>query len=308
MNNILLESGTNEVEILEYIIDGQEYGINVLKVQQIIETDKVSITKTPNSENTIGVVLHQGESIPILNINDCLGDSNSKTSDLKKLIIITEFNLQINGIIVDSVNKIHRISWDSIKRTSLNNKKEDSIIVGVCHIDDRQLLLLDYESILSSNVNNINIEDDSPIMLSNRSDKTVLFADDSNLIRKTLGNCLNNMGYKNIKSFDNGKSLLDYFKNLVDESIQKNKKITDLVDIVLTDIEMPQLDGLTLCKEIKNITKDVPVIIISSLINSQMIEKCISVKANNYISKKDLQKIEVLLDQTLSLTKPIRNL
>tara|TARA_B100001059_G_C17769077_1_gene547326 strand:- start:398 stop:1324 length:927 start_codon:yes stop_codon:yes gene_type:complete len=307
MNNILLESGTNEVEILEYIIDGQEYGINVLKVQQIIETDKVSITKTPNSENTIGVVLHQGESIPILNINDCLGDSNSNTYELKKLIIITEFNLQINGMIVDSVNKIHRISWDSIKRTSLNNKKEDSIIVGVCHIDDRQLLLLDYESILSSNVNNINIEDKSPIMLSNRSDKTVLFADDSNLIRKTLSNCLNSMGYKNIKSFDNGKSLLDYFKNLVDESIQKNKKITDLVDIVLTDIEMPQLDGLTLCKEIKNITKDVPVIIISSLINSQMIEKCISVKANNYISKKDLQKIEVLLDQTLSLTKPIRN-
>lgn len=307
MNNILLESGTNEVEILEYIIDGQEYGINVLKVQQIIETDKVNITKTPNSENTIGVVLHQGESIPILNINHCLGDNNSKNKDLKKLIIITEFNLQINGIIVDSVNKIHRISWDCIKRTSLNNKKEDSIIVGVCHIDNRQLLLLDYESILSSNVNNINVENDSVVMMNNRSDKTVLFADDSNLIRKTLTNCLTNLGYKNIKSFDNGKSLLDHFKNLVDESVEKNKKITDLVDIILTDIEMPQLDGLTLCKKIKDITKDVPVVIISSLINPQMIDKCISVKANNYISKKDLQKIEVLLDQTLSLTKPIRN-
>jgi two-component system, chemotaxis family, chemotaxis protein CheV len=317
MGAILLESGTNEVEIFEYLLGRQGYGINVLKVQQILEYNDDIVTETPDSGNSvIGVVMHQNNSIPLLDMAKYLGKKESAPNAAKletdrRLIIVTEFNRQVNGILVDGVNKIHRISWDNIKSASITAKDDVSKLVGVCHIDNRQMMLLDYENIFSEVIGSSKLEWESAAehviqteeSKQERAKKHILVADDSALIRTQILKTLKSLGFTDVLIFDNGKSLLEAFEGLAQKASNQNCALTDLVDLVLTDIEMPRMDGLTLCKNIKAITMEVPVVVLSSLINRQMIEKCRSVHADNYLSKKEIPRLSEILDQVFKVAK-----
>ena len=311
MGAILLESGTNEVEIFEFLLGRQGYGINVLKVQQILEYSDDIVTETPDSGNSVvGVVMHQNGSIPLLDMAHYLGkkdrpDPKDHDGIDRRLIIVTEFNRQVNGILVDGVNKIHRISWDLIKSASVTAKQDLSKLVGVCHIENRQMMLLDYENIFSDVIGSSELEWETAadhVILAeeskaSRAKKHILVADDSALIRAQILKTLKALGFTDVLVFDNGKSLLEAFEHLAQKASAQNCALTDLVDLVLTDIEMPRMDGLTLCKSIKAISVEVPVVILSSLINRQMAQKCQSVNADNYLSKKDIPRLSELLDQ-----------
>ncbi len=312
MSNILLESGTNEVEIFEYTLRDQSYGMNVLKVQQILEYSPDIVEEIPKSENSVvGVVLHQNNSIPLLDMAMYLGKKSlfksEDSKDQRRFIVITEFNHQINGILVDGVNKIHRISWEQIKSTSVVGSESNSKIVGVCHIENQQMMLLDYENIFSECVGQSRIDWDSVELAEevteevkkDRSSRFIFVADDSTLIRTKIKQSLIALGYQKVRIFDNGKSLLDAFNQLKQTASDKNCSINELLDLVITDIEMPNMDGLTLCKNIKSISFDIPVIVLSSLINDQMIEKCRQVGADNYLSKKEIPSLSKVINEVL---------
>ncbi len=310
-SGILLESGNNEVEIFEYMINDQGYGINVLKVRQILVSDENNkVTSVPDTGNgVVGVVLYQGDSIPVLDIGAAIGKKTRQESEdySKRIMIMCEFNNNINAILVDGVKKIHRITWDDIKSASITSDDTQSTIVGVCHIEGNQVLLLDYEEIFSQSIGSARLDwkvDAEQIFrgkdeIKTREKRKILLADDSRLIRSKLLKVLNDLGYTNIDAFQDGKALLDAFQKNIDDASQKGQKISDVIDMVITDIEMPQMDGLTLCNQIKKVTKDLPVLVISSLINQQMKDNCASVQANSTLSKKEIHKLGDVLTSCL---------
>ncbi len=297
-DGILLETGTNEMELLVIIIDGQLFGINVAKVVSIQKHDEELVTKIPQSDsNIIGMLLYRKNTIPFINLANILGKKQSE-NDENDIVVVTEFNNTINSFKVHGVDRIHRISWT--KLTPLNSMiSNSSLIIGSVCIDSKDILVLDLEHILATLFPRLTLEkltDDTvqETKIIKRDKIKILFAEDSDLIRRGVVNALTTSGIKNIHSFSDGQIAYNYIKKNKDE-IAKDIEHT----IVITDIEMPEMDGLSLCKKIKtdSVLSDIHVIMFSSLINVQMIEKCKSIGADNYITKPEINKLIHILDQ-----------
>lgn len=289
-NSILLESGTNELEVFEFKVGQQGYGINVLKIKQILEHIPEDVISTPGTHaSVLGVLRFEGLSTPIIDMRTYL---EKKEGDYgPKVILMVEFNMVYTGLLVDGVNKIYRISWEDIQSVQLAARSDIEKVVGICHIENRQVVLLDYESILADVMGKpkVLVNPNEALLNAGQVEKFnslhLLIADDSALIRGHVEDVIKKLGYKSYEIFDNGKSLVEAFMHC--KTIGSSKEAI----IVITDIEMPQMDGLTACKKIKEISPNTKVIVMSSLINEQMIEKCRSVQADETISKKQLNNL-----------------
>lgn len=296
--NILLESGTNELEIVEFAIDGNLYGINVAKVREIIKyPDKV--THVPDSHPSFeGISNIRGRVIPIINLQRHLGTSGT-TDKANSYIIISEFNKSMVGFCVNSVARIHRLSWSQIESPNGLLSTEEGCVVAIVKFDDRMVLLLDFEKITADINPESGMRDDMNIDLNkqglDRSSKTVLIAEDSNYIMKIIVNKLKEAGYQ-ICTASDGQKAWDYLMSLVNAG--NFRTINDHVNIIISDIEMPQMDGLHLIKNIKSHDKlkHLPCVVFSSLINKEMSLKCKSVGADAEISKPELGSLVEFLD------------
>lgn len=303
--NILVETGTNEVELLEFFVGDQGYAVNVLKVKQIAKYDDSEITSAPGVHPSVaGVMIYQGESIPVVHLANYLGKKSGE-DDRYRVVIICEFNQTTNGFIVDNVNRIHRLSWEAMQPMQISQNAVESKFTSVCHIENRQVLVLDFESI-AAEIFNIRLyetsEEDVPSEENKgkRKDKLILMADDSALVRETLSDFLKSSGYNNVIVFDNGQSLFDEFKSLDQQNLE-NENTPGKVSLILTDIEMPILDGFTLCKKVKDMSSNTPVLILSSLVNEQIIEKGKAVSADECVSKNEVSKLLPLIDKMTGL-------
>jgi len=298
--NILLESGTNELEIVEFSIDGNLYGINVAKVREIIRyPDKV--IHVPDSHPSFeGIANIRGKVIPIINLQRHLGTStiSDKTN---AYIIISEFNRAMVGFCVNSVARIHRLSWNQIESPTGLLSTEEGCVVAIVKFDDRMVLLLDFEKITADINPESGMRADTGIDLNkeklglDRSLKTVLIAEDSNYIMKIMVNKLKEAGYQ-VRTASDGQKAWDYLTSLINAS--DFKTINDHINIIISDIEMPQMDGLHLIKNIKSHDKlkHLPCVVFSSLINKEMSLKCKSVGADAEISKPELGSLVEFLD------------
>jgi len=309
--DILLESGTNEVEIAEFRLGKQSFGINVAKIREFVPYHSESITKVPSSPpSMLGVFLLRGRTVPVVDLNAHLGRTEPLESD-RPVVLVTEFNSMINGFVIDSINMIHRLSWNDLNPLNPVLKKHTTRFIGTVNIKDTEILILDLEYIISEIFPNkmqkeINIDQyitANDLKKYNREDIHIVIAEDSKMIRKLIVDTVMKAGYKHIKTYDNGKDAFNYIESLHNKAINENTHITKYVNVVVTDIEMPKMDGLTFCKSIKHEMKcqDVIVIMFSSLINEQMINKCRTVGADGYITKPQVgdmvQLIETLLDK-----------
>lgn len=292
---ILLESGTNELEVVEFGIGSNKFGINVIKVKEIMIP--VPITKVPHShKNVEGIIELRGEVLPVVNVATALGFEQSTTPALDKFIV-TEFNKQKIVFHVHSVTKIHRISWDKIEKPSNIYQGLQSHITGVIKINGDMLLLLDFEKMVVdiNPESGINVDQIKKLGNRERSNKKVVVAEDSPLLRKLLNDTLTEAGYSNLEFFENGKDALQYLESIVNE----DKKIDEHVQIIVTDIEMPQMDGHHLTKRIKSdsrLTK-LPVIIFSSLITEDLRHKGQMVGAEGQVSKPEIGVLVRLIDE-----------
>jgi two-component system, chemotaxis family, chemotaxis protein CheV len=298
-SNILLESGTNELEIVEFKLNNdsendksfQSFGINVAKVREIIRMP--AITKLPNLPNCVlGIFTLRDRLIPALDLNKYLyGNSNS---EYNRKMIIAEFNKMACGFIVNDVHRIHRISWTQIEAPDTLNEFNDneSSIIGIIKFDDRNILMIDIEKIIAD------IDPNSAIDIAEAS-KTVsgkpiaITAEDSSTIRKMITDKLVGAGFE-IKSFNDGESAWNYLNEL--SSKCKNKEdIRKFVDVIVTDIEMPKMDGYTLTKNIKSdlMLSQVPVVIFSSIVSQDVMHKGKSVGADAQLTK---PQIGILID------------
>ena len=289
---ILLENGTNELEVLEFELDGNAYGINVAKIKEIIPYQKV--TPVPNSHPSIeGIFMPRDTMITAIDLKNCLQRGVSEEGGL---FIITNFNKLDIAFHVDAVKGIHRISWEQIiKPGATVSTSEDSISTGIVKLDNRLVIILDFEKIVSD-INpetGLKVSEIEGLGARQRSNVPILIAEDSVLLNKLIVDSLKKAGYDNLIHTQNGQEAYD-----VIQTCKADGTLKDHVQCVITDIEMPLMDGHRLTKLIKSddATKNIPVVIFSSLVNDEMKRKGEALGADAQLSKPEIANLVRIID------------
>ncbi len=298
--NILLESGTNEFEIVEFYIeeegsDGEtytgHYGVNVAKVLEIIRLPK--ITEMPEARHPclLGAFNLRSRIVPLIDLSVWL--NKRMASNLSPKVIVTEFNYVTNSFLVSGVNRIHRLSWEQVEPPTQHVAQfSEGCITGVVKFEDRIIMLLDMEKVIADLNPNLGLRlDDSPEISPDQQVPTVhvLFADDSSMIRKTLTKGLEKAGFL-VDVASDGKVALEKLLEYKRQAVEQNLSITHFVNIIISDVEMPVMDGHNLTKRVKEdpILKTIPIILFSSLITEALRHKGESVGADDQIAKPDI--------------------
>ncbi|MBQ4219728.1 MULTISPECIES: chemotaxis protein [Butyrivibrio] len=294
-SKILLENGTNELEVLEFKIDDHCYGINVAKIKEIIVYQEV--TPVPNAHPSIeGIFMPRDTMITAIDLRNCLQRGASQPGGL---FIITNFNKLDIAFHVDAVVGIHRVSWaDIIKPNATISKTEESISTGIIKFENQLIIILDFEKIVADiNPNTgLNMDALEEIGTRPRNEVPIVLAEDSQLLNRLIVDSLNKAGYNNVIHFENGKLAYDYIKSC------KEKGTLDDIKCIITDIEMPIMDGHRLTKLIKSddATKKIPLIIFSSLVNEEMRRKGESLGADRQLSKPEIGNLVAVIDELVN--------
>ena len=293
--NILLENGTNELEVLEFILGNNHYGINVAKIREIQVYQPV--TPVPKSHPYVeGIFMPRDEMITVIDLRLALGMPRCEE---KGLFIITNFNKLNVAFHVDAVVGIHRVSWtDIIKPDSTVNAKDCGVSTGIIKLDNKLIVILDFEKIVTdiSPETGLKVSDISALGERERNESPIMIAEDSPLLSRLITDCLKKSGYTNLNVNMNGKEAWDKLVAYKEAGTLKNK-----VHCVITDIEMPEMDGHRLTKLIKTDEemKDIPVIIFSSLVNEEMKRKGESLGADAQLTKPEIGHLVEAIDKLI---------
>ncbi|AIF52436.1 chemotaxis protein [Pelosinus sp. UFO1] len=292
---ILLETGTNEFEIVEFTVGKVNYGINVAKVREVINL--VPITEMPNSHPYVdGIFTLRGRVMPLVNLPRCLGaeDSGSNT----KNIIVSELNNYFIGFLVNEVSRIHRVSWSVMEPPP--NVTNSDMVVGIIKMGEKIVILLDFEKIVAEINPQINIKlttlpESTEASKEQRKTKKIFIAEDSKMLRDLLVETLHESGYLNVTAYNNGKEAWDALYALAESGVP----IEENVHMLITDIEMPQMDGHHLLKKVREdrALAKLPVVIFSSLINEEMRRKGEAIGADGQVSKPEIAQLIGILDE-----------
>lgn len=294
--NILLENGTNELEVLEFTLGGNNYGINVAKIREILTFQKV--TPVPNAHPCIeGVFMPRETMISVINLKRAIG-LNYNVDD-KGLFIITNFNKLNIAFHVDSVLGIHRISWaDIIKPDQTINTAGSGVSTGIIKIDKKLIIILDFEKIVTdiSPETGLRVSEIDEMGVRERNEAPILISEDSPLLSKLITDSLKRAGYKNLIVTMNGQEAWDTLIKFKNEGTYFDK-----VKCIITDIEMPLMDGHRLTKLVKTDPKlaSIPVIIFSSLVNEEMRRKGEQLGANAQLSKPEIGNLVSAIDRLI---------
>ena len=297
--NILLESGTNELEVLEFTLGDNHYGINVAKIREILQYTPV--TPVPNSHPSVeGIFMPRDTMITVIDLKKCLG---LPETDEKGLFIITNFNKLNVAFHVDEVIGIHRVSWENIiKPDSTIQGRDGSTATGVIKMNDKLVVILDFESIVSSisPETGLRVNDIDNMESRDRSDSTILIAEDSALLSKLITDCLKKAGYVKLIVTENGQEAWDKICEL-----KAAGDITEKLNCIITDIEMPLMDGHRLTKLVKSdaALKGIPVIIFSSLVNEEMRIKGEQLGADAQLTKPEIGQLVDAIEKLIGTNK-----
>ncbi len=281
---ILLQAGTNELEVLVFTVGNTPYGINVAKIREIIQRQKtINIPNAPHSVE--GSIKLRDEIISLINLGTHFGVRGSQTENGEGMIIVVEFNNIRCGILVDTVERIHRLSWNEITQPSDYLSKMNAPITATVNIENYTILIVDFETVISEvlGIECADIVDDveSDAKKEIESEEVrVIMADDSTIIRKTVERVLRKNNFNNLVICHDGQEVWQYMQAHYDDP-------DGPCDILVTDIEMPGMDGLHLTLKVKEDPKlkSIPVILFSSLINDDNLRKGKSVGADAQVSK-----------------------
>ncbi|MCI8783112.1 MAG: chemotaxis protein CheV [Dorea sp.] len=294
---ILLESGTNEIEVMQFTIFGELYGINVAKVLEIMMADKVK--PIPHSHDAVEGIFKPRETLlTVINLPKYLTGECGDTKD-RDLFIITNFNKMHIAFRVHSVVGISRISWEAIQKPdkALTNG-EDGVATGIAQCGDNLVTILDFEKIVAEIAPETSIQVSDIDKLGDRvqRDQSIILAEDSILLTKMISDSLLRAGYSNLTTFNNGREAWEFL-----ESIRSEPDFYRRAALLITDIEMPEMDGHRLTKLVKEdeYMKKMPVVIFSSLINEEMRIKGKQLGADEQLSKPEIGRLVEVMDALL---------
>ena len=294
---ILLESGTNEIEIMQFTIFGELYGINVAKVREIMMADKVK--PIPHSHEAVEGIFKPREILmTVINLPKYLTGEVAETKD-RDLFIITNFNKMDIAFRVHTVVGISRISWEDIQKPDKTiTSGDDGVATGIAQCNGNLVTILDFEKIVAEIAPETSIQVEEIDRLGDRiaREHSILLAEDSLLLTKMIKDSLIRAGYANIKNFNNGKEAWEYLL-----SVRNEPDFDDKAALLITDIEMPEMDGHRLTKLVKEdeVMKSMPVIIFSSLINAEMRIKGKQLGADEQLSKPEIGRLVQVMDRLL---------
>jgi two-component system chemotaxis response regulator CheV len=284
---ILLESGTNELEVLVFTVGELRCGVNVAKVREVI--GQVELTRVPKAHHSVvGVANLRGRVIPMVDLQLFFRPDRPSTATQRNYIV-TEFNDMSMGFIVDSVEQIFRLSWNNVEPLPISGGTHNASVTSVCHVDGQLVMMVDFEKIAFDiqgvSVAAADVADDHGF---ERGRWRLLLAEDSPTMRKFIEDTLVKAGYVNVTSVTDGQAAWD----LLD---------ADAFDLVISDIEMPRMDGLHLCRRIRewSETSKLPVVIFSSLVSDDNLKKMDAVGANATLTKPQLVKLVEIVDALL---------
>ena len=298
-SEILLESGTNEIEIMEFTIAGNLYGINVAKVNEIILS--VHVKSMPHPRPAVeGIIRPRDTVITVVNLPRYLGHDGEPGE--KDLFIITNFNRMTIAFRVHTVIGISRISWMDIQKPDKAiSGSGESVATGIAQCNNQLVTILDFERIIAEIAPETSVQVDEIDQLGERERREcpILIAEDSALLSKLIREALMRAGYSNLHVFSNGLDLWEYVTKL-----KKADKLDGHASLVITDIEMPQMDGHRLTKLIKSDMqlKHIPVVIFSSLITEEMRAKGRELGADEQLSKPEIGNLVAVIDDLLADT------
>ncbi len=299
----IIQASSNELELIEFYIDELQadgtsyrgyYGMNVAKVLEIIHYPEVTAVPSKHHEAVLGTFNLRGRVLPLVDLSVWLGKTLSSRDNLK--VLVSEFGGIVVAFLVSGVNRIHRLSWKQIEAPSahVQNYSKQSI-TGIVHFEERILFILDVEKIISTMNSNIEIHkapvvekeltEDDVTAIEEANNYNILIVDDSTSIRNTIGFILENAGY-NVTSATSGREAWDILTKWKAEI----PDMKDHVHLVISDIEMPEMDGHTLTKSIKEdpALSEIPVVLFSALTTDAVKNKGVEVGANMQISKQEL--------------------
>jgi len=293
---ILLEAGTNEMELLVFRLGDTPFGVNVAKVREIIQrVNTISIPYSPASVE--GSFKLRDQVLTLINLGAHFNMQGEESKSGKGMIIIVEFNSCRCGILVDTVERIHRLKWDQIHSPSQYLADMNVPVTGVANIEDNIVLIADFETIVGEilGVEGAVLPDTKGPEAVSSKDAHIILADDSSVIRASLLRILHNSGYEDITVCTDGQQAWDMLEDARDGKIKQ-------FDLVLSDIEMPRMDGLHLTSRIKNDPqlKEIPVVLFSSLITPDNLRKGESVGADAQVSKPDGDEMVHAIEKCLA--------
>ena len=300
-DKILLESGTNEIEVMKFTVQGEFYGINVAKVQEIIMSSKVQ--PMPHAHPSVeGIFKPRDTLITVINLSHYLsGEMAEKTP--RDLFIITNFNRMTVAFRVQSIEGISRISWKAIQKPdkTLANGVE-SITTGIAQCEDQLVSILDFEKIVAeiSPETTIQVSEVESLGVRPINNSPIMVVEDSVLLRRMIDDSLERAGFTQISNFNSGQEAWNYLR-----SISEDPALYQKVNLIITDIEMPEMDGHRLTKLVKEHPnlKKLPVVIFSSLIDEQMRKKGEELGADEQLAKPEIGKLITILDDLLDRFK-----
>lgn len=296
-SDILLESGTNEIEIMEFTINDNLYGINVAKVREIMLSAPVK--PMPHVHPAVeGIFKPRDRVLTVVNLPQYLTGTATEHQP-KDLFIVTNFNKMYVAFRVHSVVGISRISWRDIQKPDdAVSGGADGVATGIAQCGEDLVTILDFEKIVAEIApeTSIQVSEIDRLGPRKRSDQPVYIAEDSILLSTLMQDALSKAGYTNLHVYTNGQELWDALCRL-----KEGGNATESVALVITDIEMPQMDGHHLTKRIKDDPdlSRIPVILFSSLISDEMRVKGKQVGADEQLAKPEIGHLVIVMDQLL---------
>ncbi|MCK6396082.1 chemotaxis protein [Zoogloea sp.] len=307
-------AGTNKLEILLFTLGldprtgrRETFGINVFKVREVMRTPP--ITAAPEMPSSVeGMVSLRGVLVPVVDLAKYAGMGSDSP---REIMIVTEYNGHTQGFLVEAVDTILRLDWSQMRvPPDMLTANLGGLVTAVTELPGPKLvMLLDVEKVLSETTRYDDeflfkgiepIEAEEPI--------TVYFADDSSVARKQIERTLDVLGVRYVGTV-NGRAAWDELEKLASYAAASGRKVKDLVALILTDVEMPEMDGYILTKKVKSDPRfeGVPVIMHSSLSGMSNQQLGRSVGVDEYVAKFEPQRLaEVLrrlITQRANLTK-----
>lgn len=299
--NILMESGTNELEVLEFTVGGNHYGINVAKIREILSF--MPVTPIPNSHPSIeGIFMPRENIITVIDLAKHLELKKTENTE-KDMLIVTNFNKLNIAFHVHTVLGIHRVSWTEIIKpdSTINNTESGTgTSTGIIKKDDHLIIILDFENIVTeiSPETGLKVSDIDRLGPRNRSVAPILVAEDSPLLSHLICDSLHKAGYVDVTCKANGQEAWDLLTKYKEEGTALDK-----VKCIITDIEMPLMDGHRLTKLVKTdeVLSVIPIIIFSSLVNEEMKLKGLELGADEQLSKPEIGLLVETIDSLINL-------
>ena len=303
--NILLEAGTNELEIVEFFLDEAPtegdsseggsykgyYGVNVAKVLEIIRLPKITALPEVSHPSVLGAFNLRNHIIPLVDLSVWLDKQRAELESPK--VIVTEFNKVTTAFLVSGVTRIHRLSWEVVEPpTNFVSSLSGDSITGVVRLEDRIVFMLDLEKIVADLNPQLGLRLDVSIDWKASKRYRALIADDSALVREMLRDLMEKANF-DVEVVNTGLQAWERLQQVKTKAEEEGKAITDYVQVVVSDIEMPTMDGHNLTKRIKDdpTLKVLPVLLFSSLITDKLRHKGAAVGADDQISKPEVSQL-----------------